>query len=223
MDGLRIDTAEDRAPADEERAPEERAGAASRGYLLGPAAAVALAAVLLSASALGSASRIYGEDQVSIRERSPRGSFRRLWDTGVRGRLLVVLAPRTGIENTRYFHPALRFLSDPATDPPVAGHNHLSMLEYTGVARALFMVIPEDDWPGVRAALLSRWDAVPDGPRVRVRLAGAPMTYTRLADLPAFREKVVVEIAGDVSSFDRSALASLRHASRCDIVVDERR
>lgn len=194
------------------------------GYLPGLACALFIAVVLSALHLTGARARVFLPEQVLIKAEDPRDAFRRLWDTGVRGRVFVVLAAHSRVENTRYLYSAMRFLRDPSGEPPVANHNYVSMLEYTGLARAFYIVVPDPEWPRVSAALRARWDVLHEGPRLRVRLGDARVTFTLLADLPPMSEKVVLDIAPGVSaSYDPAALAALRDPAFADVVVEEGR
>lgn len=149
-------------------------------------------------------------------------AFQQLWRSGARGRIVVILTDEFGTDAVDNPSHVLDWASRPVSEPPVGDNNYLSALVSSGIAREVYLAVPDARWEGVSQDVRSTWTAFADGPRYRLRLYGAPVTFSRLSDLPQFREPVIVDeglsSASGAYKYDPDGLETL--LARADLVLE---
>lgn len=135
----------------------------------------------------------------------------------------MVLADRSRADEKHDALPLCMWLENPEGRPPVNDANFVTSVAVSGVARVVYIVMPDSEWQRVLAVMANRPDVHVEGSRRRIRLYGVPVVFSRLRDLPSFGEPVVVSVApGMDGRYDASALERLVSATSADIVVTEK-
>jgi len=179
---------------------------------------------LAAAQLLASSGRDYRTgDQLVIEARGPRDAFSQLARSGVRGRVVVVLAERSRADERHDVLPVVRWPGAGDEAAPVNGYDYVTALIASGIAREVAIVLPDDEWTRVSGLLAQRPDIRPHDGRLLLRLHGTTVSFSRLIDLPARTEPVVVSVAAGMESrFDTSMLSRVTSPESADVVIRER-
>lgn len=188
---------------------------------------VALAALIAACALLqgiGVTSREFPRSAQRIQADGTRDAFLRLWETGARGRVVVMLSSTTRVTPMTSPKQFVYWLDNPTSDPPVGDTDYLEALFASGIAREVILVVPDNDWNRFSKPLKARFDVISEAPRFHSRFYGAPLVYTRMKDLALPNEPVVVDIAGDMLDAPlHDELEALAEQGKADIVLLEGR
>lgn len=150
---------------------------------------------------------------------SAQEASRVLLHSGTRGRIVVVVgtvvpAPEWG--SYEQFRALLNH-----TDLVVDATDLIPAIVNAGVAREVYVVVPDGEFKRVAEAVVSELpDALDEGDRVSHRVFGTRVTYLRSAALPSFSERIVTYTTKEApGSFPVEFLASLESANVADIRV----
>ncbi|MHB9003602.1 MAG: hypothetical protein ACYC6C_06000 [Coriobacteriia bacterium] len=186
-----------------------------------PAVVFAVLLGLLAASvSTGSRGRVYLEAPRAHTATSAADAYRFLEESGVRGRVLVLLDDRSRIVKGTWQAGLMDSLGDDGVEPPVMGHNITSSLIYAGIAREVYFIPPSASWDVEFARLAGRDDDIAEDTGLRVRFYGAAVHLTEADRLPEFDERVVVLLNGDIENeYDPAFLERITDPTVADVVV----
>lgn len=181
---------------------------------------VTLAVVLVIGQVVGLRARRYSDGQRVHVVTSAAAGYAALRDDGAKGRIVVLLDERSRIVPTTWMAVFMESLSDGGVEPPVLPHNSTSALVYSGIARRVYFVPPSVLRDRELERLFARPDALVEGNGVRVRFNTVPVVLSRSADLPVFREKVVVWISGSMlEGYTDDFIGRITDPAIADVVV----
>lgn len=184
------------------------------------ASVAALLLVLVVAQVVGVRGRTALPEQQVVEVTSAKEAYTAVKELGVRGRVLVLLDDRSRIVPRTWMATFMESLSDRSVEPPVMSHNLTSAFVYSGVAREVYFVPPDGSWDAELERMGRRPDALPEGNGARARFFGVPVHLTRSADLPFFREKVIVYVSPEAESrYAPDVLAELTDPRVSDVVI----
>lgn len=147
----------------------------------------------------------------------PREGFDLLSGLSVRGRVVVVYDKTSHIQK-RF---ASEFLPAETTVTAIAdSSDFVEAFIVSGIARSVYIVVPDAEWPRIESGLLARGDSIVTSDSARARVYGAPVTYVRADSLPTFAEPVVAYLNADVASeYSPGLLGVLDQPNYSDVVV----
>jgi len=180
---------------------------------------VALVAVLVLAIVAGAGGRRTLPEPVAISATSAQEAFDRLRGTGVRGRVVVVLDSTSHVRGPELLFETMRQIDDPSTLVPVTWGGFAGSLLEAGVARAVYVVVPEDRWAIVAPRVAQAAEVLPDAGGYVKRLDGAPVHFTSEDRFTLPTERVVVIVADSLrAEYDPAFVRELTSAANADVV-----
>lgn len=182
----------------------------------------------VSANAVGMGGRRYVTPSRRLEFSDPSSAFEAMYDSGARGRVLVLFDHRADLIERTYLYAFMDSLDGTGTRPPITHGDTVSGLIYTGVVREVWFVPPDEDWSRVVKVVRTHADVKRFGTGYSIRFAGAPLFVVKEKDLPRFDERVLVYDADSPTDAEAARKAGLLagHASPDLLVrlrgVDER-
>lgn len=176
--------------------------------LAGPALVLAGALVVAAAAnTTGAGSRVYLDPPRRVSVDEPADAFFIWKDAGVRGRILVDFDEQLRMDDSAQRLIASSLADDRAMRETVTSDNYITAAIYDGVVRRIYKVVDDSRWQDAAAAFAKDSNATPDGPRYRVVIAGVPVIFTRIEDLPDPDEQVLVYV--ERSAYDAAGNATV--------------
>lgn len=189
----------------------------------GPGAVLLLVvALVLGMDAYGRSSRSYAEGHTVYHVESPQEAVA-VWRTlGLRGRVLVNVDEYLTVDlEYEWLPPVMEALDREDTTLPVEATSVVGVSMYSSIARKVFHVVPDADWPRVSSGLASRPELAKEHGGYRLVVDGVPIIVTRARDLPRLAEPVIVYVNDDFAPrIDRAVLDRLTSDPNvADVVV----
>jgi len=178
-----------------------------------------LAIMFLAFQTVGVSNRRFAEGYRRYEVGSSRDGYLLLRRLGLRGRIVVLFDKTAHIEQwgAREY---IRSLGGRDESAPVTPDNFVEGFILSGVARHVYVVVPEKEWPLIVLHMSTRGDGIVTSSSVSSRLYGARVDYVTPENLPRFGERVVAYVPKTAESeYPSSFLTSFDDPRVSDIYV----